>query len=166
MLKLVFLCFYIDLLLSRIAYDWRSDSNFSLGDPDVQQQSSSCVGEPILIPLQVICFHRRLRVVSIWIQGCKPDTNRLTERAAAASQAWIALREPDAMLICSGYASQAGKTVAFCKTVPQHIDTRYRTTLQDFQQRPIFLQPKLCQQESHSQVWSSKTRLRIPSRML
>ncbi|KAL3131399.1 hypothetical protein ABBQ38_007712 [Trebouxia sp. C0009 RCD-2024] len=45
---------------------------------------------------------------AVVVLGCKPDTDRLTERAAAASQAWTALREQHAFLICSGYASQAG----------------------------------------------------------
>ena len=43
------------------------------------------------------------------LQGCKPDTNRLTERAAAATQAWFSVQNSSAILLCTGYASQAGK---------------------------------------------------------
>lgn len=60
-------------------------------------------------------------------QGCKPDTDRLTERAAAASQAWIALREQQALLICSGYASQAGKTTAIFDAVLQAVGLQLRS---------------------------------------
>ena len=46
---------------------------------------------------------------TLCLQGCKPDTNRLAERAAAATQAWFYLQNPSAILLCTGYASQAGK---------------------------------------------------------
>lgn len=45
---------------------------------------------------------------AVVVLGCKPDTNRLTERAAAATQAWFYLQNSSAILLCTGYASQAG----------------------------------------------------------
>ncbi len=59
-----------------------------------------------------------LNVPPRYLQGCKPDTNRLTERAAAATQAWFYLQNPSAILLCTGYASQAGKHAerhCYCK---------------------------------------------------
>ncbi|KAL0023502.1 hypothetical protein WJX79_003366 [Trebouxia sp. C0005] len=44
---------------------------------------------------------------AVVVLGCKPDTNRLTERAAAAAQAWFSLQSSSAILLCTGYASQA-----------------------------------------------------------
>lgn len=50
-----------------------------------------------------------LRIHARLLQGCKPDTNRLTERAVGAAQAWIALHNANAKLLCTGFASQAGR---------------------------------------------------------
>jgi len=68
------------------------------------------------------CCLRMLNVRLRYLQGCKPDTSRLTERAAAATQAWFYLQNPSAILLCTGYASQAGKPLGknvektcFCK---------------------------------------------------
>ena len=55
-------------------------------------------------------MHQLHRQPKCYLQGCKPDTDRLTERAAAAAQAWSALQASGALLLCSGYASQAGRS--------------------------------------------------------
>lgn len=102
------------------------------------------------------------------MQGCKPDTDRLTERAAAATQAWLGLQESSAILLCTGYASQAGRR-PLCVRNQALPGKAYHLTqhdaLQDFQQKPISLVPKQYLQACHLTASSLKTRLRTQSRM-
>ena len=69
------------------------------------------------------------------MQGCKPDTDRLTERAAAAAQAWAALQRSDAKLLCTGFASQAGSLL-------QQLLCCYMSVLVSSNTGPTMLQKK------------------------